>query len=272
MRSVIRCLIWIAVAYRSYADHARLMFDLQCWRYRAMSHASSRSTRARNQHRTYPEIGVPIRTTSSHHAMIRKIARMAKINQFHVSLFAEFSEIESHAGRSWNPARSLLYLYAAESAIQRAYHTKPADPRRGRLRHRNEGGVTSNTPSDPLANLHLTLLHKVGSASTRLPTAKARWMSCLSLYPFERAKHEARSLVRRASSHPWLLQPVTGPQVTRARGRRRKTGCAAIRSLLKQHVDLSAPQVDGMTALHWRLLDDLKRKAFSERRRQCEGD
>jgi ankyrin repeat protein len=38
-----------------------------------------------------------------------------------------------------------------------------------------------------------------------------------------------------------------------------KSDCAAIRTLLKQHADVDAPQADGMTALHWAAyLDDLE--------------
>src|SRR5882762_9208246 len=38
-----------------------------------------------------------------------------------------------------------------------------------------------------------------------------------------------------------------------------KSNRAAIRTLLKQHVDVNAPQADSMTALHWAAyLDDLE--------------
>src|SRR5438876_8181063 len=77
----------------AYADHARLMFDLQVLALqgdvtRVITFQLARET----SNRTYPEIGVP----DPHHPLSHhgndpaKIARMAKINQFHVSLFAEF--------------------------------------------------------------------------------------------------------------------------------------------------------------------------------------
>src|SRR6185369_10721273 len=77
----------------AYADHARLMFDLQVLAMqgdvtRVITFQLARET----SNRTYPEIGVP----DPHHPLSHhgndpeKIARMAKINQFHVSLFAEF--------------------------------------------------------------------------------------------------------------------------------------------------------------------------------------
>src|SRR5439155_2451933 len=77
----------------AYADHARLMFDLQLLAMqgdvtRVITFQLARET----SNRTYPEIGVP----DPHHPLSHhgndpaKIAKIAKINQFHVSLFAEF--------------------------------------------------------------------------------------------------------------------------------------------------------------------------------------
>ena len=79
----------------AYADHARLMFDLQVLAMqgdvtRVITFQLARET----SNRTYPEIGVP----DPHHPLTHhgndpdKIAKMAKINAFHVSLFAYFLE------------------------------------------------------------------------------------------------------------------------------------------------------------------------------------
>ena len=76
----------------AYADHARLMFDLQVLALqgdvtRVITFQLARET----SNRTYPEIGVsdPHHPLSHHGNDPDKIARMAKINQFHVSLLAE---------------------------------------------------------------------------------------------------------------------------------------------------------------------------------------
>src|SRR5258707_4676411 len=77
----------------SYADHARLMFDLQLLALqgdvtRVITFQLARET----SNRTYPEIGVP----DPHHPLSHhcndpaKIARMAQNNAFHASLFADF--------------------------------------------------------------------------------------------------------------------------------------------------------------------------------------
>src|SRR3989475_7717722 len=77
----------------AYADHARLMFDLQVLALRGdVARVITFQLARETSNRTYPEIGVP----DPHHPLSHhgndpeKIARMAKINQFHVSLFAEF--------------------------------------------------------------------------------------------------------------------------------------------------------------------------------------
>ena len=79
----------------AYADHARLMFDLQVLALqgdvtRVITFQLARETSTR----TYPEIGV----SDPHHPLTHnggdpeKLAKVAKINAFHVSLFAYFLE------------------------------------------------------------------------------------------------------------------------------------------------------------------------------------
>ena len=77
----------------AYADHARLMFDLQVLAMQAdvtrvMTFQLARET----SNRTYPEIGVsdPHHPLTHHGNDADKIAKMAKIDAFHVSLFAYY--------------------------------------------------------------------------------------------------------------------------------------------------------------------------------------
>src|SRR6266567_1417648 len=79
----------------AYADHARLMFDLQVLALqgdvtRVITFQLARETSTR----TYPEIGVPDphHPTTHHNNDPEKLAKVAKINAFHVSLFAYFLE------------------------------------------------------------------------------------------------------------------------------------------------------------------------------------
>jgi len=101
----------------AYADHARLMFDLQVLALqgdvtRVITFQLARET----SNRTYPEIGVP----DPHHPLSHhgndpaKIARMAKINQFHVSLFAEFlAKLKATPEGNGTLLDHSLYLYGS---------------------------------------------------------------------------------------------------------------------------------------------------------------
>jgi hypothetical protein len=152
----------------AYADHARLMFDLQLLAFqgdvtRVITFQLARET----SNRTYPEIGVP----DPHHPLSHhgndpeKIARMAKINQFHVSLFAEFLEkLKNTPEGSGTLLDHSVYLYGSGIGNPNIHdHTNlpilvaggAAGGMKGN-RHIRYGKPT------PLANLHLTLLDKVG--------------------------------------------------------------------------------------------------------------
>ncbi len=98
----------------AYADHARLMFDLQLLAIqgditRVITFQLARET----SNRTYPEIGVsdPHHPLTHHGNDPEKIAKVATINQFHVSLFAEFLEkLQSITRRERLLARSFAVL------------------------------------------------------------------------------------------------------------------------------------------------------------------
>ena len=79
----------------AYADHARLMFDLQVLAMQAdITRVITFQLARETSNRTYPEIGV----SDAHHPLTHhggnpeKMERVAKINAFHVSLFAYFLE------------------------------------------------------------------------------------------------------------------------------------------------------------------------------------
>lgn len=152
----------------AYADHARLMFDLQvlAWQgdiTRIITFQLARET----SNRTYPEIGVP----DPHHPLSHhgndpdKIARMAKINAFHVSLFAEFLQKlkETPDGEGSLLDHSLL-LYGSGIGNPNIHdHTNLPILVAGGAAGGMKGNrhIRYNEPT-PLANLHLTLLDKVG--------------------------------------------------------------------------------------------------------------
>jgi len=77
----------------AYADHARLMFDLQVLALQAdITRVTTFQMARETSTRTYPQIGVPEphHPTSHHSNDPEKLAKLAKINAYHVSLFAYF--------------------------------------------------------------------------------------------------------------------------------------------------------------------------------------
>src|SRR3989442_1395885 len=171
----------------AYADHARLMFDLQVLALqgdvtRVITFQLARETSTR----TYPEIGVP----DPHHPLTHhgnnaeKIAKVAKINAFHVSLFAYFLEkLKSTPEGDGCLLDHAVYLYGSgmgnpnvhdhvnlpilvagggAGSVKGARHIKYAEPR-------------------PLADLHLTLLEKVGVRLDAFADSKGKIDELLSL-------------------------------------------------------------------------------------------
>src|SRR5437016_6560447 len=152
----------------AYADHARLMFDLQVLALqgdvtRVITFQLARET----SNRTYPEIGVsdPHHPLSHHGNDPEKIARMAKINQFHVSLFAEFvAKLKATPEGNGTLLDHSLYLYGSGIGNPNVHdHVNLPILVAGGAACGMKGGhhIKYEKPK-PLANLHLTLLDKVG--------------------------------------------------------------------------------------------------------------
>ncbi len=152
----------------AYADHARLMFDLQVLALqgdvtRVITFQLARET----SNRTYPEIGVsdPHHPLSHHGNDPAKIERMSKINAFHVSLFAEFiGKLRATKEGNGTLLDHSLYLYGSGIGNPNIHdHTNLPILVAGGAAHGMRGGrhIRFAKPT-PLANLHLTLLDKAG--------------------------------------------------------------------------------------------------------------
>src|SRR2546423_6988256 len=152
----------------AYADHARLMFDLQVLALqgdvtRVITFQLARET----SNRTYPEIGVtdPHHPLSHHGNDPEKIARLAKINQFHVSLFAEFlGKLKAVKEGTGTLLDNSLLLYGSGMGNPNVHdHTNlPILVAGGAAGGMKGGRHIRFKGAAPLANLHLTLLDKVG--------------------------------------------------------------------------------------------------------------
>jgi hypothetical protein len=152
----------------AYRDHARLMFDLQLLAFQGdITRIVTFQLAREASTRSYPEIGVP----EPHHPVTHhgkdpeKLAKVAKINQFHVSLFAEFLEkMAAVPEGSGTLLDHSLYLYGSGMGDPDAHdHTNlPILVAGGAAGNMKGGRHIKFQKPEPLSNLHLTLLNKVG--------------------------------------------------------------------------------------------------------------
>jgi hypothetical protein len=152
----------------AYADHARLMFDLQVLAMqgdvtRVITFQLARET----SNRTYPEIGVsdPHHPLSHHGNDPAKIERMSKINAFHVSLFAEYlTKLKATKEGNGTLLDHSLILYGSGIGNPNIHdHTNlPILVAGGSATGMKGNRHIKYAKPTPLANLHLTLLDKAG--------------------------------------------------------------------------------------------------------------
>jgi hypothetical protein len=152
----------------AFADHAKLMFDLQVLAFQAdITRVVTFQLARELSNRTYPEIGVPDphHPTSHHGNDPEKLAKIAKINTFHVSLFAQFLEkLKSTPDGDGSLLDNTVYLYGSglgNSSIH-DHENLPILVAGGAACGMRGGRHIQYTDGTPLANLHLTLLDRVG--------------------------------------------------------------------------------------------------------------
>jgi hypothetical protein len=152
----------------SYAEHAALMFDLQVLAMQGdITRVTTFQLARETSNRSYPELGVP----ESHHPLSHhgndpnKIAKMAKINQFHVSLFAGFlKKLQATPEGDGTLLDNTLCLYGSGMGNPNKHdHTNlPTIVAGGAAAGMKGGRHIRYREVTPLANIHLTLLDKVG--------------------------------------------------------------------------------------------------------------
>ena len=171
----------------AYGDHAKLMFDLQVLAMQAdITRVITFQLAREASTRTYPEIGVPEahHPTSHHGNDPEKLAKLAKVNAYHVSLFAYYVEkLKSTTdGEGSLLDHSMILLGSGMGNPDVHNHVNlpivvaggGAGKRKGALHIKYEEPT-------PLANLHLTLLDRVGVHVDRFADSKGRVDELLSV-------------------------------------------------------------------------------------------
>jgi hypothetical protein len=152
----------------AFADHAKLMFDLQVLAFQAnITRVVTFQLTREESNRTYPEIGVadPHHPTSHHGGDPEKLAKLAKINTFHMTLFSDFlQKLKATPDGDGSLLDHTVYVYGSGMGNSSLHdHEKlpmlvaggAASGLKGNRHIRYEKGMD-------LANLHLTLLDRVG--------------------------------------------------------------------------------------------------------------
>ena len=152
----------------AYADHAKLMFDLQVLAFQAdVTRVITFQLARETSNRTYPEIGV----SDPHHPLTHnggdpeKLSKVAKINALHVSLFSYFlQKLRDAQDGDGSLLDHTVYLYGSGMGNPDVHdHVNLPILVAGGAAGRHKGGrhIRYQQPA-PLANLHVTLLEKAG--------------------------------------------------------------------------------------------------------------
>jgi hypothetical protein len=157
----------------SFAEHARLMFDLQLLAFTGdVTRVCTFMVGREFSGRTYPEIGVPdAHHPISHHR--RDTARMekcAKINHYHVSLFSEFvDKMKQTPDGDGSLLDHVVMLYGAGMSEGNGHIplNLPILLVGGGGGALKSGRHIKAPAGTPLANLHVTLLNKMGVPTER---------------------------------------------------------------------------------------------------------
>jgi hypothetical protein len=151
-----------------YADHARLMFDLQVLAMQAdITRVITFQLAREASTRTYPEVGVPEahHPTSHHGNDPEKLAKLAKINAYHVSLFAYYLEkLKSTPDGDGSLLDHTMILMGSGMGNPDIHNhvNLPIVVAGGGAGKQKGGRHIKYAEPTPLANLHLTLLERAG--------------------------------------------------------------------------------------------------------------
>jgi hypothetical protein len=152
----------------AFGDHAALMFDLQLLALQAdITRVITFQFTRELSNRTYPEIGVPEphHPTSHHGNDPVKVEKIARINTYHISIFANFLEkLKATPDGDGSLLDNTIYLYGSGMGNPSLHdHVKlPILVAGGASTGLRGGRHLKYEKGTPLANLHMTLLDRVG--------------------------------------------------------------------------------------------------------------
>jgi uncharacterized protein DUF1552 len=164
----------------TFEEHIKLMFDLMALAYQTdLTRVSTFMVGREQSTRTYPEIGVPEphHPVSHHQQRPEYLEKLAKINVLHMQMFASFLEkLKATPDGDGTLLDHSIILYGSglSNPDDHNHHDLPILLAGGGAGHVT-GGRHVKCPLDtPLANLHLTVLDKMGVPLDRLGDSTGR--------------------------------------------------------------------------------------------------
>ena len=162
----------------TFGEHAKLMFDLQALAYetdltRVVTFMMGREITGR----TYAEIGVPDahHPISHHQRDPAKLAKLTKINQFHVQLFSDFlARLAATPDGDGTLLDHSMIIYGAGMADSNAHASQNLPILLAGGGAGTGGRHVRYSADTPLANLHLSLLDRLGVPVEALGHANGR--------------------------------------------------------------------------------------------------
>lgn len=158
----------------SFAEYAKLMFDLQVLAYQSdVTRVITFMLGKELSNRTYPEIGVadPHHPLSHHQNDAAKLAKLARINAFHAQLFAYYLErLRSTPDGESTLLDQVAIIYGSGMGNSNLHEPRqlPMVVAGGGAGTLAGGRHVRLAPATPLTNLHLTVLNKVGVPAERI--------------------------------------------------------------------------------------------------------
>jgi Protein of unknown function (DUF1552) len=157
-----------------FAEHARLMYDLQFLAFQAdLTRITTMMIGREGSVRTYEQIGVPEphHPLSHHQNRAESLAKLTKINTYHVELFAQFIA-KLHATRDGDCSlldRSMIVYGSAIADSNRHIHERLPVVVMGKGNNTVTSGRHINYQSNtPLTNLYVALLERMNVRPERI--------------------------------------------------------------------------------------------------------
>ena len=164
----------------TFEEHAKMMFDLQALAWQTdLTRVSSMLMGRESTGHTYPEIGVPeAHHPTSHHAMRPELLeKLAKINAYHVKMFAYLLErLRSTPDGDGNLLDHSMLIYGAgfSNSDQHLHHNLPVLLAGGGAGQLKGGRHIRYADETPIANLHASVLDLMGVPVTNFGDATGR--------------------------------------------------------------------------------------------------